>query len=441
MDIEDIRRRVSASLDPSRRSEFGQFFTPSDIASYMAGLFTPTTRAVRLLDAGAGVGCLLHAAASMMTVERVDAWEIDGSLVDPLASTLADIGAPFEIHHSDFILDARDLVASGVTFDRVILNPPYRKVSNSSPHRKAVEELGVRTVNLYTAFVAAALLAMREGGEIVAIVPRSFLNGLYHRPFRKFMLSIASLDAIHVFNSRRSAFSDDAVLQENVIVKLTRGNCQGDVSVSSCDDGRFIDVSSFSAPFDSVVVPGDPNAFIRIPSSSNPAPDAVSLFALGIEVSTGPIVEFRVRSSAVEREDGILVVTPKHLSPAGFSHPSALAKINHLARDPSVAKHVWPAGDYVVVKRISSKESKRRLLAYHLRREDFSDGDVAFENHLNVFHSGKSGLAPAVAARLCDYLNSDIADLEFRSISGSTQVNATDLRAMSYPGSISPGCL
>jgi tRNA1(Val) A37 N6-methylase TrmN6 len=439
MDIEDIRRRVSSALDPARRSELGQFFTPSDIASYMAGLFTPTTRAVRLLDAGAGVGCLLHAAASAMPVERIDAWEIDGSLVGPLASTLAAVNTPFEIHHSDFILDAAGLLARGVTFDRAILNPPYRKVSNSSPHRKAVEALGVRTVNLYTAFVATALLAMREGGEIVAIVPRSFLNGLYHRPFRQFMLSLASLDAIHVFNSRRSAFSDDAVLQENIIVKLTRGGRQGDVSVSSCDDGRFIDLSSFSAPFENVVFPDDPNAFIRIPLSANSGSDTVNLSALGIEVSTGPIVEFRVRPWAVDNDDGVQVVTPKHLSAAGLLHPSGLAKINRIARDPSVARDVWPAGDYVVVKRISSKESKRRLTAYHLRPEDFSDGDVAFENHLNVFHSGKSGLSPTVAARLCDYLNSDGADLEFRSISGSTQVNATDLRAMSYPGIIVRG--
>lgn len=439
MEIEDIRRRVSASLDPSRRSELGQFFTPSDIAAYMAGLFTPTRRAVKLLDAGAGIGCLLHAAASMMPVERMDAWEIDADLVGPLAATLSECGAPFEIHHSDFILDARNLIASGVAFDRAILNPPYRKVSNSSPHRKAVEELGVRTVNLYTAFVAAALLAMRDGGEIVALVPRSFLNGLYHRPFRQFMLSLASLDAIHVFNSRRAAFSDDSVLQENVIIKLTRGGCQGAVAVSSCDDGSFTDVSTFNAPFGRVVVPGDPNAFIRIPTQSEASSDTVGLSALGIEVSTGPVVEYRVRASAVDHDDGVVVVTPKHLSCDGFSHPSGFARVNRLARDPSVCKDAWPAGDYVVVKRISSKESKRRLLAYHLRTTDFPDGDVAFENHLNVFHSGKTGLDPALAARLCDYLNSETADVEFRSISGSTQVNATDLRAITYPRSIISG--
>lgn len=437
MDIEDLRRRATASLDPSRRSELGQFFTPFSIATYMADMFTPACAPVRLLDAGAGVGCLLHAAASRIKVEQIDAWEVDSSLVAPLSATLEATGAAYEVHNSDFILDAGGLVEP--VFDRAILNPPYRKISNSSEHRKAMEKLGIRTVNLYTAFVAAALLAMKIGGEIVAIVPRSFLNGLYHRPFREFMLSMASLDAIHVFNSRRSAFSDDAVLQENVIVKLTRGRPQGDVSVSSCDDGSFSDIVSLTMPFERIVSPGDLNKFIRIPVTTADGLNGVSLAELGIDVSTGPIVEYRVRTSVVSHVDGVQLVTPKHLSEAGLSHPSPLAKANRLARDPAVSKDLWPVGDYVVVKRISSKESRRRILAYHLRTEDFEGSDVAFENHLNVFHSGKRGLAPELAARLCSYLNSDAADLEFRSISGSTQVNATDLRSMSYPSSITSG--
>ncbi|MCS4089046.1 Eco57I restriction-modification methylase domain-containing protein [Rhizobium sp. BK176] len=432
MDIEDIRRRATASLHPSRRAELGQFFTPATIAERMASMFTAKERPVRLLDAGAGVGCLLHAAASRMNVARIDAWELDSELIAPLGGTLENTGVPFEIHHVDFVLDAARLLASGQRFDRAILNPPYRKIVNASPHRKAVEALGLKTVNLYTAFVAAALLAMEKGGEIVAIVPRSFLNGLYHKPFRRFMLSLASLDSIHVFNSRRSAFAEDAVLQENVIVKLTRGGAQRQVVVSTSTDGSFSDVSSSSFPFDRIVRPGDDNLFIRIPANET-EPDGTSLAALGIDVSTGPIVEYRVRASVTDDTAAIQLVTPKHLSAAGLTHPTVLARANRLSRHAAVLSDAWPVGDYVVVKRISSKESKRRILAYHLRSEDFDGIDVAFENHLNVFHFGKRGLPSGLAARLCSYLNSEEADAEFRSISGSTQVNATDLRAMSYP--------
>jgi adenine-specific DNA-methyltransferase len=435
MDIEDIRRRAAASLDPARRAELGQFFTPAAIAERMAAMFTTRPRPVRLLDAGAGVGCLLHAATSQMDVERIDAWEVDEALIAPLGDTLENSGVPFEIHHTDFVLDAARLLASGQRFDRAILNPPYRKIANASPHRKAVEALGVKTVNLYTAFVATALLAMDQGGEIVAIVPRSFLNGLYHKPFRRFMLSLASLDAIHVFNSRRSAFADDAVLQENVIVKLTKGGAQREVAVSTSTDGSFSDIHQQLFSFERVVRPCDDNVFIRIPEN-DACPEGRSLSSLGIDVSTGPIVEYRVRPSFTDDTGAIQLVTPKHLAAAGLSHPSVSARVNRLARDPDVVNDAWPVGDYVVVKRISSKESKRRIRAYHLRTKDLDGKDVAFENHLNVFHSCKRGLPSDVAARLCSYLNSESADAEFRSISGSTQLNATDLRAMSYPASI-----
>ena len=58
---------------------------------------------------------------------------------------------------------------------------------------------------------------------------------------------------------------------------------------------------------------------------------------------------------------------------------------------------------------------------------------VAFENHLNYFHSGGIGLSPRLAKGLAVYLNSSLFDRYFRLFSGHTQVNATDLRKMRYP--------
>lgn len=48
-------------LDPGRRAKMGQFFTPPIVARFMASLFGPLPEQVRLLDAGAGVGCLTAA--------------------------------------------------------------------------------------------------------------------------------------------------------------------------------------------------------------------------------------------------------------------------------------------------------------------------------------------------------------------------------------------
>ena len=58
---------------------------------------------------------------------------------------------------------------------------------------------------------------------------------------------------------------------------------------------------------------------------------------------------------------------------------------------------------------------------------------VGFENHLNYFHSDGHGLERNLAAGLYAFLNSTVVDQYFRRFSGHTQVNATDLRALTYP--------
>jgi adenine-specific DNA-methyltransferase len=85
-------------------------------------------------------------------------------------------------------------------------------------------------------FFALAILQMAKGGEIVIIIPRSFCNGPYYRPFRDMMLAKCSVDVIHVFDSRSHAFKDDEVLQENIILKLTVGGKQGKVLLSFSHD-------------------------------------------------------------------------------------------------------------------------------------------------------------------------------------------------------------
>lgn len=92
-----------------------------------------------------------------------------------------------------------------------------------------------------------------------------------------------------------------------------------------------------------------------------------------------------------------------------------------------------PNGHYVVVKRFSSKEEKRRIVAGVLTPESVNDPVVGFENGLNVLHYNKSGISKEVAYGLYAYLNSTPVDKYFRIFNGHTQVNATDLRTMKFP--------
>jgi hypothetical protein len=100
---------------------------------------------------------------------------------------------------------------------------------------------------------------------------------------------------------------------------------------------------------------------------------------------------------------------------------------------PETRKWLYPKGFYTVVRRFSSKEERRRIVAHVVDPAAFQGGMIGFENHLNVFHSGKRGIDGDVAHGLAVFLNSTAVDDYFRRFSGHTQVNATDLRLLRYP--------
>ena len=107
-----------------------------------------------------------------------------------------------------------------------------------------------------------------------------------------------------------------------------------------------------------------------------------------------------------------------------------MKKPNAIKVTAETEKWLWPNGFYVVVRRVSSKEEKRRIVASVVNPIFFDSLKIGFENHLNVFHIGKNELDKDLAYGLAAFLNSSQVDKSFRSFNGHTQVNATDLRSL-----------
>ena len=447
--IDQVRKTANSLLRPERKAELGQFMTPASVAKFMAALFSARRGPVRLLDAGAGIGSLTAAFIERWGTRRmhVTAYEIDETLTSFLRDILSCYGnSGFEgtILKRDFIQDAvycLKLGWKGEGFTHAILNPPYKKINSNSAHRALLRAVGLETVNLYTAFVGLAIELMRQGGEVVAITPRSYCNGLYYKPFREWMLARASLDQIHLFHSRTSAFNDDAVLQENVIIKLVRGKKQGQVTITTSSDTAFSDLQSHVYPFSQIVHDGDAQKFIHVPTA--PAQNGLcsvplaqrSLDEIGLTVSTGPVVDFRLKEFLREQpgHGTVPLLYPAHFAGGGLEWPRQSKKPNALMDRPETRKWLYPNGFYTVVRRFSSKEERRRIVAHVVDPATFDTTAIGFENHLNVFHSGKQGIDCDVAYGLSVFLNSTTVDEYFRQFSGHTQVNATDLRLLRYP--------
>ncbi len=422
----------------------------------MSSLFSQRTYAsASLLDAGAGTGTLSTSFIDRWNSGdipfehlRVTTFEIDPSMCAGLISSLRNYSEvqnlDVQMVFSDFIEHSVELIQTGVfePFTHCILNPPYKKINSASRHRQLLRSVGIEAVNLYSGFLSLCLLMLESGGELVAIIPRSFCNGLYYLPFRQFILKNAAIRQIHLFASRDRAFKSDGVLQENVIIYLERDAVQGDVIVSTSTDDQFSDYSFLKFPFHKIIQPDESNLYFHIPTDNSDSPLTEStklrfkLSDLGLDVCTGPVVDFRSRQYLrMEPEANCVpLLYPFHFAHHKFAWPRHHArKPNALQIAPDTVKMLLPNGFYVVLKRFTSKEEKRRIVAHLVHPDYFQAHYLAFENHLNVIHLNRHGMDEDLARGLAVYLNSSFVDSYFRRFSGHTQVNATDLRILNFP--------
>lgn len=464
-EVEKMRFRAFDSIPPTLRNKLGQFSTPTGIGSYMASLFERKRRQIRLLDPGAGSGSLTAAFVANVCARQwkpesieVTAFEIDSVLRQHLNKTLGmcqdlcqEHGIAFEsrVFYQDFIASAVDLLKQDLwrseepRHNFAILNPPYKKIASTSTHRLLLREIGIETSNLYAAFLALTILLLEPDGEMVAITPRSFCNGPYFRSFRKLLLKEMSLRHIHLFESRQTAFADDEVLQENIIFHAVKTHIQANQIGISTSRGPKDSRTLRLITTEELVSPDDPEQFIHISSDENGsrATEIIarlpcSLDDIGLSVSTGRVVDFRSRGwlRKVSNEGTVPLIHPAHFSDGLVTWPRKGHKKAeaYLVSDEST-KWLIPAGVYVLTRRFSTKEERRRIVAALFTPELVPCKQVAFENHLNYFHEKGGGLPLELAIGLTTFLNSTVVDDCFRQFNGHTQVNAADLRKLRYP--------
>ncbi|EGQ7650911.1 modification methylase [Vibrio parahaemolyticus] len=462
--VDEIRTQANGLLDEDTRGQKGQFMTPASAARILSGMFRNLDGELNVLDAGAGVGSLTTALVERALSEfqptsiNANAWELEDVLVENLnrsfalcreASEESQVAFGSAVNQVDFIQNAVDIIKARKageetpTFNKAILNPPYLKIAAASKERKNLRSVGVETGNLYSCFVTLALMLLEDGGELVAITPRSFCNGPYFNDFRRILLDGNNLSKLHIFESRTRAFKGDKVLQENVIFHIVKGEAQGQVEITSSTCADDPEPIVRMAEFNEVVNPNNPDRFIHIVTNDEQAGIATriggmpcSLVDLGIEASTGKVVDFRTKPNLRHdpAEDTVPLIYPMHFNNCMIEYPvESKKKPNAIALNEDTMKQMVPNGTYVLTKRLTSKEETRRIVA-GLYTADLANVEVVgFENKTNYFHADGNPLEMDFAKGLWVYLNSNIVDQYFRQFNGHTQVNATDLRTLRYP--------
>jgi len=455
-----------------KRKSRGQFFTPPQVARFMATMFDIKGGCMRLLDPGAGTG-MLSAALCERLADRsnpfaltIDAYENDPELLPFLRAVLESckntlgaksINMAYNVYEQDFILHNEAYINRNnhlwadkelILYDFVIANPPYYKLNKNSPHAAVMSDYVCGQPNIYTLFMAISANMLNPAGEMVFITPRSFCSGLYYKKFRQWFLANVELSHVHIFESRKEIFDKDEVLQENIILKAIRKKRKahgGKIIISTSKNKHLEKINKLTISNPDLILNKTEESFIKIPSSSLDL--AVlnvidkwpfRLRELGLEISTGPVVPFRAEKYLLQEPTNNGKSVPllwmhnmtgmKTVWPANRNKKPAAIKV---VEDSEPL--LLPVKNYVLVRRFSSKEQPRRLHSSVFLVSEFPHASIGIENHLNYIHKPGKDLSIDEVYGLSAILNTAIVDNYFRTLNGNTQVNATDIRSLPFP--------
>lgn len=464
------------SKSDAHRKAHGLYLTPVPAADFMAARIQANGSRLRILDPAAGAGILCCAAIEALlsrnakpdAVELI-AHEVDQDLIAPLRAVLDYLSnwcrshgarVSFEIKASDFVMaHAETLCTLGQLFPSrseierfhiVISNPPYFKIGKTDPRARAASAVVHGQPNIYALFMAIGGALLREQGDFIFITPRSFTSGSYFRRFRKVFFGMIRPTNIHVFGSRRNAFSRDEVLQENITVsgiREDRWRRNGDTAPLLVSSSRGIrdlgESDERDVAMSTALDLASEEKVLRLPVRDEEAKALAlmdswpnNLQRLGLNISTGPVVPFRAKEFIDQEgavpENHVPLLWMNHVRAMQTTWPLASRKPEYIQRTHARAL-LAPNRNYVLLRRFSAKEEARRLTAAPYIAERFDVPQIGFENHLNYVHRPGGTLSEDEAWGLAALFNSRLLDAWFRTVSGNTQVSATELRAMPLP--------
>lgn len=395
----------AAGRSDQERKNHGLFLTPVAAADFMAQRIAAPGPKLRILDPAAGAGVLCCAAVEALAsrarkphaIELV-AYEVDQELIaslravlDYLANWCRDdhrVAVIVRIEATDFIMANAEALQPCLLspsrpesgrFDAVIANSPYFKIGKADPRAAAVACVVHGQPNIYALFMAVGAALLRERGDFVFITPRSFASGPYFRRFQTVFFDMIRPTSVHVFGSRRDAFRRHAVLQENVVLSGIRQDrwhartgaslaISSSVGIDDIDEScrrevrtcAVLDLASADRVLRIPVGDEDDDALALVDSWPT------SLADLGLNISTGPVVPFRA-AKLVAREDD---VPESHVPLLWMNHVCAMQATWPLEqRKPEYIQRTGtnmllvPNRNYVLLRRFSAKEDRRRLTA------------------------------------------------------------------------------
>lgn len=448
----------------------GQFFTPEQIAIFMAGLAgPPSCNTIRILDPGCG-SAILSCALIETLAERykgckkidLDLYDTDTGLAPYIEKVVnylqnwcacRDIDLSYNLHFSDFVLDNAESISHPDTlfestdilrYDYIISNPPYFKISKDDKRSKVCSLIVNGQTNIYALFMAICARKLKDNGQMIFITPRSFASGRYFQAFRTFLFNNATLDFVHLFKTRKDTFAKDDVLQELIITRFHRSPETGKIVVSNSVGTSDLSNASVKPYESSLIINTSSNAKVVYLPTDDRENLILGLFRswegnlgkYGIKISTGPVVAFRAYEhiTQTEEEGSVPLLWMHNVVKMLTDHPVAKKeKGQYITADKETKAYLLPNKNYVLLRRFSSKDDGSRLIAAPYFGNMSKYELVGIENKLNYIYRPGGRLRRDEVIGISALLNSNIFDTYFRTFNGNINVSATELRMMPMP--------
>lgn len=447
------------SMPKDKRKAIGQFFTSTETAQYMATMYgEPKCKDLSILDPGAGSGILSAAVVDRLQNEdSVDSisltcYETSEDILPILKTNLQFIQAyskkplKYEVIEKNYITtqgadftQALDARANPAKYDWVIGNPPYLKIAKDAAEALAMPSVCYGAPNMYFLFAAMSLFNMDSQGEMVYIIPRSWTSGAYFKAFRDYFLTVGTLRQVHLFVSRDKVFDTDSVLQETIIVKVDKSNCRESIKITSTHSNRdFHNINTFEVPYKVIVFGADKYVYLVTTEGEQKVLQTLetwkdTLPSIGLKMKTGLTVDFRSREYLRnEPGEGIVPLFYSQHIQAGRVVFPIRKEDEYIITERS--GFIQRNKNYLLVKRFTAKEEKRRLqCGIYLASSQPDYEYVSTQNKVNFIEGLNQNLSDEMVYGLYVLFNSTIYDQYYRILNGSTQVNSTEINSVPVP--------
>ncbi len=428
------------------RKKNSQYFTPYLIGKYMTDIITNIAfkKTIHVLEPSGGTGKLIISFLLTiidLNIERVvvDIFEIDCGLIPILNDGLSLVKKMYDQKEKQLIINVKCknflTVDINKKYDIIIGNPPYKKIRKDAVESIKNVELVYGQPNVYGLFIGRGMNLLKENGQLVYLVPRSIFNGKYFGKLRKILYEGYSLSFIHSFESRSKVINDE-ILQEIVIIKIEKRTIDN-ISINHSLGIEDIDMK-LCFEVDKSIIWDKYSSKIRLPINSKDVALIQKMNSLKYRLSdlewrfkTGPVVDFRLKEYISYEQgagDYLPLIWCVNFGNSRISWPILKTKFPQYIAVDAPNSNLLMRGDYLLVKRFSSKEEDKCLKPNIISSSSLNFAKFGIENHINYLRVEEQD--KKYIKGLFILLNSSYYNQYFTIINGTTQINVSDLNEL-----------